>query len=88
MSVEYISDIHTYLIDGVIVPSVSELCRHATGKTYVGVPKAILNAKAEYGTEMHSMIERYENGEEVTSDNSYLRASFNEYLEIRSKYLK
>lgn len=86
--VEYLDDIHTYLINGIIVPSVSELCRFATGKTYEGVPKNILNAKAEYGTKMHSMIERYENGEEVTSDNSYLKASFNEYLEIRSEHLK
>lgn len=62
-NIEFLEDTHTYLIDGVIVPSVSELIRFKFPTAYEGVPKRILKNKANYGTKVHSTIEAYVNKE-------------------------
>ena len=90
--IEYVDDIHTYLIDGVIVPSVSELCQFATQKSFEGIPKDILNAKAEYGTKLHAFIQEYEETqrqpEELKTSSIFLKAAFKDYLCIRDEHIK
>ena len=55
---EYIDDTHQYLVDGVLVPSVSELVAYATGDIYKDVPSAILLQAADRGTKIHEAIEQ------------------------------
>ena len=63
MTIEFIEDTHTYLCDGVIVPSVSELIRFKFPEAYKGIPDRILKKKANYGTKVHQKIEAFVNGE-------------------------
>ena len=62
-NIEFLEDTHTYLINGVIVPSVSELIRFKFPDAYKGVPKRILKSKATYGTKVHATIEAFVNKE-------------------------
>ena len=56
---EYYDDDHTYLVDGLIVPSVTELLSTKFGGKYQGVSDEILKARAEEGTRVHEAIEAY-----------------------------
>lgn len=58
--IEYIDSIHTYLYDGVIIPSVSQILAKLFPDKYKGIPEDILERKAEYGTKIHKAIELYE----------------------------
>ncbi len=63
---EYDDETHTYLIDGVIVPSVTQIIHEAFFKNmYDFVPPSVLEKAAERGTEVHSMIERYCKGDAI-----------------------
>lgn len=60
--VEYYEDGHIYLVDGIIVRSITSIIR--TDK-YDRVDKAVLDRAAKLGTEVHEAIERYcKTGEE------------------------
>lgn len=59
--IEFIEETHTYLYDGMIIPSVSEILRFIFPKKYEGVDFVTLNKKAEYGFKVHESIEHYEN---------------------------
>lgn len=61
-TIEFLEDTHTYLADGVIIPSVSELIRFKFPEAYKGVPNRILKRKASYGTKVHQMIENFIDG--------------------------
>jgi len=63
MKIEFLEDVHTYVCDGVIVPSVSELIRFKFPEAYKGVPDKILAKKATYGTKVHQMIESFVRGD-------------------------
>ena len=64
-TLEYIDDTHTYIVDGVIVPSITQMLKVKFGGKYNGVSKATLENAANKGTEVHEAIERYcRNGEE------------------------
>ena len=56
---EFYEDDHTYLVDGLIVPSVSEVLSVKFGKKYTGVSEATLKARAEEGTHIHEQIEMF-----------------------------
>lgn len=62
MEVEYIDEIHTYLVDCVIVPSVTQIIE-TMFDSYSKVPKATLKISADFGSRIHEMIESYEKGE-------------------------
>jgi len=55
---EYYDDEHIYLVDGVIVPSVSEILSVKFGGKYSGVDKTTLRKAAEAGTAVHEAIEQ------------------------------
>lgn len=55
--VEYIEESHTYLVDGIIVPSVTQVLQFKFPDKYKGVPGSVLNNKAEYGTKVHKLVE-------------------------------
>lgn len=59
-TLEYIDDTHTYLVDGIIVPSITQLIKMKFNNKYDAVPKEVLKKAADKGTAMHREIELYE----------------------------
>lgn len=67
-ALEYDDDTHTYLVDGVIVSSVTQLLG-AKFNDYAGVSREALERASQKGTAMHEAIERFEKtGEEDNSE--------------------
>ena len=64
-SLEYIDESHTYLVDGIIVPSITQIIKIKFGNKYSGVSNEILNKAAENGTRVHEVIEKLCNSGEV-----------------------
>lgn len=58
-TLEYFDDGHVYLVDGVIVPSITQILNVKFGRKYDGVSRAVLNRASERGTAVHEAIERY-----------------------------
>ena len=56
---EYFDDTHEYLVDGVLVPSITQILKIKFGNKYDGVSQKVLNRAAEKGNEVHEAIERY-----------------------------
>lgn len=56
---EYDDDIHTYRVDGIIVPSVTQLLNRKFGHKYDDIPKDVLKKAAEKGTRVHLAVECY-----------------------------
>lgn len=54
---EYYDSDHVYLVDGVIVPSITQILKFRFGKKYDGVSRAVLNRASENGTAVHEAIE-------------------------------
>lgn len=62
---EYIDDGHVYLVNGCIVPSVTQILKIRFGGKYSHVSKAVLNRAAQRGTEVHQAIQDWcETGKE------------------------
>ncbi len=59
VTLEYIDETHTYIVDGVIVPSITQMLQIKFGNKYNGVSRATLDNAAAKGTEVHRAIERY-----------------------------
>ena len=59
--VEYIDQTHTYIVDGIITPSVTQILKMVFPGKYDGVDKATLESASRKGTLLHSIIEEYEN---------------------------
>lgn len=58
-TLEYFDDEHIYLVDGVQVPSITEMLKFKFGHKYDAVAKSVLDAAADKGTELHEKIEAY-----------------------------
>ena len=69
---EYIDESHTYIFDGVVLPSITQILMVKFGNKYIGISKDVLNRAAEKGTEVHKAIEDYEK-EGIDSDVKELR---------------
>lgn len=89
--VEYIEESHTYLVDGIIVPSVTQVLQFKFPDKYKGVPESVLNNKAEYGTKVHKLIEILNNADnfrpviEAINEFDYIIAnSLEQYAKIFS----
>ena len=63
---EYLDDGHVYLVDGVIVPSVTQVLNVRFGKKYDGVDREVLKRASDAGIAVHEAIERYCKTGEVT----------------------
>lgn len=72
--VEYIEDTHQYLVDGILVPSVTTIVAYATGNIYEGVPGSVLHRASERGTRIHEAIQLDADGKEYTRDEDVDRA--------------
>lgn len=77
-TLEFIEETHTYIYDGVILPSITQILKTKFGKKYNGISKEILNKASQRGTEIHKAIEDYET-----------KGSETEHKELRNyKFLK
>ena len=82
---EYIDECHYYLWDGVIIPSVSDLLRYIFPDKYRHIPEPILKAKAQFGTNIHEAIERFEKGLEI-SLTDIEEVVFAQYLKLKVRH--
>lgn len=56
-TLEYYDDTHTYLYDGLILPSITQILKLRFGKKYDGIDNDILTKAAKKGTKVHQAIE-------------------------------
>lgn len=81
--IQFIESTHTYLVDGVIVPSVSTILGATVFKDkYKGVNSDVLNAKREFGKNVHKAIETG-----YTDDLTYEELMvYNKYLDLIERH--
>lgn len=78
--IEFLSEPHLYLKDGILIKSVTQILQLIFPDKYKNVDKVILNNKAKFGTEGHSIIEHL--------DVSDIEEAKNETLKIKNKDLQ
>ena len=66
--IEFIAESHTYLLDNVVIPSVSEII---ADDTYKSIPPHILQNAADRGTKVHSATEMIDKGKKPKLDSSF-----------------
>ena len=83
----FIEESHTYLLNGVIVPSVSDILHFIFPDKYKGVSEITLSNKARYGTIVHEYIEKFENGklDNLPDLDIYQQMSIKQYMRIKTK---
>lgn len=57
-TLEYIDEIHQYLVDGKCVPSITQILKIKFGKKYQNVNQQVLEKASNKGTEVHEAIEK------------------------------
>lgn len=57
---EYIDESHTYIYDGIILPSITQILKIKFGNKYNGISKEVLQKASIKGTKVHQAIEDYE----------------------------
>ena len=77
---EFIPETHQYIVDGILVPCVSDILKYKFND-YSGVSREILNRASEKGTELHKAIEDYEQ-QGITSD----LKEFKNYLFLKKQF--
>lgn len=79
-TIEFDPEYHIYLVDGVIVPSVSEILK-TKFNDYACVSRAVLDQASARGTALHKAIELYE----TTGETSDLK-EFHNYLFLKKRF--
>lgn len=86
--IEFIQKSHTYLNDGVIIPSVSNLVVLATGDDYTSIPSFVLRNAQDFGTDIHEAIDRLLNTGEITAFSDIKRElTFKGFLDIKDQII-
>lgn len=86
--IEYIDEIHTYLSDGVIIPSVSKLVNIAVPKDFSQIPEYILRHAQEYGTALHEAIYKLlVNGEMTDFSDIRLKLGLEEFIRLKDEHI-
>lgn len=80
-TLEYFDDTHTYLYDGLMLPSVTQILGVKYRNDYASVPPAVLNNAAQRGTEVHKAIENfnvsgYDDGREAVRNFKFLQKQY------------
>lgn len=57
---EFIETTHTYIYNGIVLPSVTQILNVRFGRKYDGIPKDVLEKASAKGTALHKAIEAYE----------------------------
>ena len=81
--IEYIDEAHLYLINGKVVKSVTQILGIIFPNKYKGVPKWILNKKADFGSNVHKTIEMMEKDEEPKIDSVYVSEALKQYWKLK-----
>lgn len=58
-SLEFEDETHTYICDGIIVPSITQALKFKFKNKYAGIDKDTLQRASEKGTEVHEAIENW-----------------------------
>ena len=58
-TLEFIPSTHQYLVNGILVPSVTTIIKQKFPNKYRGVSQAVLDKASERGTRIHETIEMY-----------------------------
>lgn len=87
MMIEFIEDEHIYLNDGVIVPSVSQLVKYATGEDFSNIPYQTLKNACDFGSDIHLAIQMYltdvkDKEFQDPWDDPYRRLAFKEFKRL------
>lgn len=80
---EFKPETHTYLLDGIVIPSVSEIIRILYD--YSSVSEELLKSKAMLGTNIHLTLEYYDKG---ILDEDSLHPLLNRYLNVWKRFIK
>lgn len=80
-TLEYFDDTHTYLYDGLMLPSVTQILGVKYRNDYANVPPAVLSNAAQRGTEVHKAIENfnvsgYDDGSEAVRNFKFLQKQY------------
>lgn len=80
-TLEYYDETHTYLYDGIILPSVTQILSFKYPNDYANVPKDILQRAGERGTAVHKSIEvfnrtGYDDGTQAVRDFKFLQRQY------------
>lgn len=80
-TLEYFDDTHTYLYDGLMLPSVTQILSVKYKNDYASVPPAVLNNAAQRGTAVHKAIENfhvsgYDDGSEAVRNFKFLQKQY------------
>ena len=70
---EYIDETHTYIYNGEILPSITQVLKMKFGSKYNGISKEVLKRASEKGTALHKAIEDFEQSGIDDKDNTELR---------------
>ena len=80
-TLEYFDETHTYLYEGLMLPSVSQILGVKYKNDYASVPPAVLNNAAKRGTAVHKAIENfnvsgYDDGSEAVRNFKFLQKQY------------
>ena len=80
-TLEYFDETHTYLYDGLMLPSVTQILGVKYKNDYASVPPAVLNNAAKRGTAVHKAIESfnvsgYDDGSEEVRNFKFLQKQY------------
>jgi hypothetical protein len=89
-TIEFREDTHTYLVDGMITPSVTHYISEIwLPNKYSNVSAKTLNHAAEYGTKVHRLIEYWNDHGETPDDyvkKSYEGIALRRYQKLQEQY--
>ena len=80
-TLEFYPETHTYLYDGLMLPSVTQILGVKYKNDYASVPPAVLNNAAQRGTAVHKAIENYnvtgyDDGSEAVRNFKFLQKQY------------
>ena len=84
-ALEYIESTHTYLFNGVIIPSVTQIMKGSSEAYYQGISEAQLMIAADRGTRVHQAIYEYETEGKMTND-AEVKPYLTEYIIAKKRY--
>ena len=58
--IEFDEEYHEYIVNGIVVPSITSILKKVFSKQYENIPKIVLQRAAKLGTAVHEAIEIYE----------------------------
>ena len=80
-TLEYFDDTHTYLYDGLMLPSVTQILGVKYKNDYASVPPSVLDNASKRGTAVHKAIENfnvsgYDDGSEAVRNFKFLQKQY------------